>query len=75
MDDVLSRLRTELAGRYAVEHELGHGGMAVVYLATDLKHGRKVARCSNGGANNWRAARGSQTAANITCRLLRFHAH
>jgi serine/threonine-protein kinase len=43
MDDVLTRLRTELTGRYEVEQELGHGGMAVVYLAKDLRHDRKVA--------------------------------
>jgi serine/threonine-protein kinase len=32
-----------LAGRYAMERELGRGGMATVYLAEDGKHGRKVA--------------------------------
>jgi serine/threonine protein kinase len=32
-----------LADRYRLERELGAGGMAVVYLAEDLKHGRKVA--------------------------------
>jgi len=32
-----------LADRYTIEHELGHGGMATVYLAEDRKHGRKVA--------------------------------
>src|SRR6188508_3877209 len=32
-----------LAGRYAVERELGHGGMATVHLARDVKHGRTVA--------------------------------
>jgi tetratricopeptide (TPR) repeat protein len=32
-----------LADRYAVERELGAGGMAVVYLAQDLKHHRQVA--------------------------------
>jgi len=37
------RLVTGLAGRYTVERELGHGGMAVVFLANDLRHGRKVA--------------------------------
>lgn len=31
-----------LAGRYAIEREIGSGGMAVVYLADDLEHGRKV---------------------------------
>jgi len=29
--------------RYAIERELGAGGMATVYLAADLKHDRKVA--------------------------------
>ena len=32
-----------MADRYRVERELGSGGMATVYLAHDLKHGRKVA--------------------------------
>src|ERR1051325_7102687 len=32
-----------LAGRYAIERELGHGGMATVYLADDVKHHRVVA--------------------------------
>ena len=43
MADLLERLKTALAGRYAVESEIGRGGMAVVYLAQDLKHRRKVA--------------------------------
>ncbi len=37
------RLSTALADRYRIERELGQGGMATVYLAEDLKHGRKVA--------------------------------
>jgi serine/threonine protein kinase/Tfp pilus assembly protein PilF len=37
------RLRASLAQGYLVERELGEGGMATVYLAADLKHGRKVA--------------------------------
>jgi serine/threonine protein kinase/tetratricopeptide (TPR) repeat protein len=37
------RLRTTLSDRYVVEHEAGRGGMATVYLAHDLKHGRRVA--------------------------------
>jgi serine/threonine-protein kinase len=41
--DALERLRGALAGRYAIERELGRGGMATVYLADDLKHHRKVA--------------------------------
>ncbi len=32
-----------MADRYAIERELGAGGMATVYLADDLKHDRKVA--------------------------------
>ena len=34
--------------RYRVERELGRGGMAVVYLAHDLKHDRPVARAEPG---------------------------
>ena len=32
-----------LRDRYVLEHELGRGGMAVVYLARDLRHDRSVA--------------------------------
>ncbi|HET7622015.1 MAG TPA: protein kinase [Gemmatimonadaceae bacterium] len=32
-----------LADRYGIEREIGHGGMATVYLADDRKHDRKVA--------------------------------
>ncbi len=39
----LDRLRSSLSGRYAIDSELGRGGMATVYLATDLKHDRRVA--------------------------------
>jgi serine/threonine protein kinase/tetratricopeptide (TPR) repeat protein len=39
----LERLTAALADRYALERELGSGGMATVYLAEDLKHRRKVA--------------------------------
>ena len=39
----LERLNAALAGRYAIERELGSGGMATVYLADDMKHHRKVA--------------------------------
>src|SRR5688572_8127771 len=38
-----SALQPSLAGRYAIERELGHGGMATVFLAHDLKHDRDVA--------------------------------
>ncbi len=40
---ILEQLRAALAGRYAVERELGRGGMAVVFLAQDSKHHRPVA--------------------------------
>jgi dienelactone hydrolase len=41
--DIGDRLKKALEGRYAVERELGHGGMATVHLARDVKHGRTVA--------------------------------
>jgi Protein kinase domain len=37
------RLATALTDRYRIERQLGAGGMATVYLATDLKHDRQVA--------------------------------
>ena len=43
MTDPVARLNTALEGRYAIERELGEGGMATVFLADDLKHERKVA--------------------------------
>src|SRR5207249_6263410 len=43
MAELLARLRGVLADRYAIDRELGHGGAATVYLAQDLKHGRRVA--------------------------------
>ena len=42
MSDMAERLNTALEGRYAIERELGEGGMATVYLADDLRHERKV---------------------------------
>src|SRR5438552_701924 len=36
-------LQAALADRYALARELGRGGMAVVYLARDLRHDRPVA--------------------------------
>jgi serine/threonine-protein kinase len=41
--DQLERVRSAFAGRYAVRRELGRGGMATVYLADDVRHGRMVA--------------------------------
>jgi serine/threonine protein kinase len=43
MTEITSKLSTALADRYAIEREIGAGGMATVYLAEDLKHKRKVA--------------------------------
>src|SRR5256712_437921 len=43
MPDLLAVLRDALADRYAVERELGRGGMATVFLAEDLKRRRPVA--------------------------------
>ena len=42
-DDDAAPFPEALADRYRLERELGRGGMATVYLATDLKHGRDVA--------------------------------
>ena len=43
MSDPVARLNAALEGRYAIEREIGEGGMVAVYLADDLKHERKVA--------------------------------
>ena len=43
MAEILERLTTLLADRYAIERELGRGGMATVFLAKDIRHERDVA--------------------------------
>ena len=43
MYDPIIRLNAALEGRYAIDREIGEGGMATVYLAEDIKHDRKVA--------------------------------
>jgi eukaryotic-like serine/threonine-protein kinase len=43
MNGALERLAAALADRYAIERELGAGGMATVYLAHDVRHDRRVA--------------------------------
>lgn len=43
MPEVPGPLAAALADRYRLEREIGAGGMATVYLAHDLKHGRQVA--------------------------------
>jgi len=40
---IAERISQELADHYRVRRELGRGGMATVYLADDLRHGRSVA--------------------------------
>jgi serine/threonine-protein kinase len=42
-DGDVAGLAAALADRYVVERRLGRGGMATVYLARDLRHGRPVA--------------------------------
>jgi len=43
MHHLANRLRAALGDRYRLEEELGQGGMAVVFRADDVRHGRKVA--------------------------------
>jgi serine/threonine-protein kinase len=43
MSEFLELLHAALDDRYRLERELGRGGAAVVYLARDVKHGRRVA--------------------------------
>lgn len=43
MPTSLDRLRAAISDKYEIERELGHGAMATVYLARDLKLNRKVA--------------------------------
>jgi len=43
VSDLSDRLAAALADRYAIERELGRGGMATVFLARDLRHRRPVA--------------------------------
>ena len=43
MDETFEELKIALADQYELESAVGAGGMAVVYLARDLKHDRNVA--------------------------------
>lgn len=67
----LEQVRSALVERYAVERELGRGGMAVIYLAVDVRHRRQVAvkvlrpeLCAGVGAK--RFVREIQTEASLT---------
>ncbi len=37
MSDAVARLNAALEGRYAIERELGEGGLATVYLAKNMR--------------------------------------
>jgi TolB-like protein/lipopolysaccharide biosynthesis regulator YciM len=43
MVDLLQQLQSTVGAAYEIERELGRGGMAMVYLARDPRHGRQVA--------------------------------
>jgi serine/threonine-protein kinase len=43
MSVLADRIQSVLSERYVIERELGHGGMAVVFLAHDVRHDRPVA--------------------------------
>ena len=43
MTTLQQRLESGLGPRYVIERELGQGGMAVVFLARDMRHDRRVA--------------------------------
>ena len=43
MVEAPASLKDALADRYAIDAEIGRGGMATVYGADDLRHGRRVA--------------------------------
>ncbi|MCH7717794.1 MAG: serine/threonine protein kinase, partial [Gemmatimonadetes bacterium] len=43
MAELLDRLKSALADHYDIQRELGSGGMAIVFLAHDIKHDREVA--------------------------------
>ena len=43
MSNSVERIQSIVGDRYRVDREIGAGGMATVYLAEDVKHGRRVA--------------------------------
>jgi serine/threonine-protein kinase len=54
MSQTHDRLTAALADRYAIEGELGQGGMTTVYVAQDLKHDRGVdeAQCRSSASSS-----------------------
>ena len=46
--DPITRLNSALEGRYRIEHQLGEGRMATVYLADDLRHERTISAVTGG---------------------------
>lgn len=70
MDESFLALRSALKDRYDLDRQIGRGGMANVYLATDLRHGRpvavKVLRANfDGEGDSERFAREIETAARL----------
>lgn len=70
MDETFLALRAALKDRYDLDRQIGRGGMANVFLATDLRHGRpvavKVLRASFGEfGDSERFAREIETAARL----------
>jgi len=43
LTDIRERLQADLDGSYAIERELGRGGVATVFLAGNLRHRRPAA--------------------------------
>jgi serine/threonine-protein kinase len=43
MNEMLEQLNAELGDRYCIERELARGGAAIVYVAADQRHERRVA--------------------------------
>src|SRR3954451_11846751 len=43
MDKLITQLQDGIGDKYAIDREIGRGGMATVYLARDPRHDRRVA--------------------------------
>ncbi len=43
MTDTVASLQKAVEGKFAIEREIGRGGMALVFLARDTRHDRRVA--------------------------------